>query len=404
MPPSLKEMLNEPVSLIVERERTALEDMLKEQNDRVVLFGAGNLGTRTLRELRGIGIEPLAFSDNKRERWGSTVEGCPVLSPADAAAKYGADTLFIITIWNAAHWFVETLEQLKSLGCKHVSSYSPVYWRFSATFLPFLLNDHPHKVYEDAQLVLEAEKLWADKTSLDTYRSHVYWYATGDASQLPPRPSENSYFPADIFSISPSDAIVDCGAFDGDTVKQVIDRVGDNFAAVHAIEADPMSLEKLRNYLGELSLGLREKIHVHACAVCLERMMLRFEITGSVDSKICEQGGDEVNGIPIDELFADRAITMIKMDIEGAEYDALLGGRKTIERDRPILAICVYHTQNDIWRIPLLIHDMLPQHKFFLRAYEGDGFQTVLYAVPPSRLLSESERATAPNPRKPIAE
>src|ERR1700733_6884580 len=109
MPPSLKEILNEPVPLIVERERAALENMLKEQNDRVVLFGAGNLGTRTLRELRGIGIEPLGFSDNKRESWGLTCEGCPVLSPVDAAAKYGADTLFIITIWNAAHWFVETL-------------------------------------------------------------------------------------------------------------------------------------------------------------------------------------------------------------------------------------------------------------------------------------------------------
>jgi hypothetical protein len=61
MPSSLKELLNEPVSLIVERERAALGNMLNEQNNRVVLFGAGSLGTRTLREMRGIGIEPQAF-------------------------------------------------------------------------------------------------------------------------------------------------------------------------------------------------------------------------------------------------------------------------------------------------------------------------------------------------------
>ena len=79
---------------------------------------------------------------------------------------------------------------------------------------------------------------------------------------------------------------------------------------------------------------------------------------------------------------------MIKMDIEGAEYDALLGARKVIERDKPILAICVYHTQNDIWRIPLLIREMLPEHKLYLRAYEGDGFQTVAFAVPPHRTLN----------------
>jgi hypothetical protein len=62
-----------------------------------------------------------------------------------------------------------------------------------------------------------------------------------------------------------------------------------------------------------------------------------------------------------------------------------------IERDRPILAICVYHTQSDIWRIPLLAREMLPEHRFYLRAYEGDGFQTVFYAVPPERALPGKE-------------
>ena len=91
------------------------------------------------------------------------------------------------------------------------------------------------------------------------------------------------------------------------------------------------------------------------------------------------------------------------MDIEGAEYDALRGGRRVIERDSPILAICVYHTQADVWRIPLLLRSMNPSYHFYLRAYNGDGFQSVVYAVPPDRLLSDSERAAAPNPRKPIA-
>ncbi len=64
--------------------------------------------------------------------------------------------------------------------------------------------------------------------------------------------------------------------------------------------------------------------------------------------------GLPVECFSIDELFADTPLTFIKMDIEGAEYDALLGALKVIQRDRPILAICVYHTQNDIWRIPTL--------------------------------------------------
>jgi FkbM family methyltransferase len=386
----LEELLQEPLSSVIEREQTALERLIQQRRGQVVLFGAGSLGRRALAELRGIGIEPLCISDNDPRRWNSSVDACPVLPPAEAAKRYGADALFIVTIWNAAHWFSETLAQLQSLGCKFVSSYSPVYWRFASTFLPFLLNDLPHKVYQDAKNVLRTEALWSDRISTDSYRSLIYWYATGDASHLPSRLQENSYFPADIFSISPKEVLVDCGAYDGDTVRQAIDLVGGAFQAIHPIEADPLSLQKLGMSLAGMAPEIRCRIHVHPCAVGAERARVRFETTGTVDSKICDQGGVEVDSIPLDELFRDTPVTMIKMDIEGAEYDALRGAAKVIQRDQPILAICVYHTQNDIWRIPLLVREMLPAHKLYLRAYEGDGFQTVLYAVPPERVVGKT--------------
>jgi FkbM family methyltransferase len=385
---SLQELLQEPLPSVIEREQTALERLIQQCAGRVVLFGAGSLGGRALAELRGIGIDPLCISDNNPHRWNSSVNACPVLPPTEAAKRYGADALFIVTIWNAAHWFPETLAQLQGLGCRFISSYSPVYWRFAAAFLPFLLNDLPHKVYQDAQNVLRAEALWSDQASTDSYRSLIYWYATGDASHLPGRPQENSYFPADIFSISPREVLVDCGAYDGDTVRQATDLVGGAFHAIHAIEADPLSLQKLDMCLSGMASEIRSRIHVHSCAVGAERARVRFETTGTVDSKICDEGGVEVECVPLDELFAETPVTIIKMDIEGAEYDALRGAAKVIQRDEPILAICVYHTQNDIWRIPLLVREMLPEHRLYLRAYEGDGFQTVLYAVPPERTLS----------------
>jgi FkbM family methyltransferase len=183
--------------------------------------------------------------------------------------------------------------------------------------------------------------------------------------------------------------MVDCGAFDGDTIQQVIDRVGSHFKSIHAIEADPVSLNKLEKNMDRMSPEVRQKVKVHGCAVGAKRGKVRFD-----DSKISEHGGVEVDCISINELFVSTPVTMIKMDIEGAEYDALIGGTKIIQRDRPILAVCVYHLQNDLWRLPLLAQEMLPQHKFYLRTYEGDGFQTVLYAVPPDRLLSGAENAS----------
>jgi FkbM family methyltransferase len=386
----LQELLKEPVSSIIDREISALDELVNQHQGRIVLFGAGNLGSRALAELRSINIEPLCFSDNNRNRWGTSIDGCQVLSPVDAAERYGIDSIFIVTIWNANHWYPETLAQLDRLGCPHVSSYSPIYWRFAGTFLPFLLNDLPHKIYEDSANVIKVESLWADFLSLDTYRSLINWYATGDASQLPGRPIENSYFPSDIFSISPREVLVDCGAFDGDTIRQLIDRVGTAFCSVHAIEADPISLKQLDQWLRTSSEEIRGKIHVHPAAVGFEHARVRFDVTGTVDSRMCTNGGVEVECAPLDSLFAHSAVSMIKMDIEGAEYDALRGAKNVIQRERPILAICVYHTQNDIWRIPLLVQSMSPDYKFFLRAYEGDGFQTVMYAIPPHRLVSQA--------------
>jgi hypothetical protein len=131
---------------------------------------------------------------------------------------------------------------------------------------------------------------------------------------------------------------------------------------------------------------MRHRIHVHHCAIGAERASVRFEVSGSVNSK-CSDSGSVVEQIPIDDLFVDRPLTFIKMDIEGAEFDALRGATNVIRRDQPILAICVYHTQSDVWRLPLLVHEIVPDHKLYLRAYEGDGFQTVLYSVPPQRAI-----------------
>jgi hypothetical protein len=85
--------------------------------------------------------------------------------------------------------------------------------------------------------------------------------------------------------------------------------------------------------------------------------------------------------------------TFIKMDIEGAEVDALIGARRLIENALPVLAICVYHQPDHLWRIPLLIRSFSDQYRFFLRPHNEEGWDLVCYAVPASRLIATpSER------------
>jgi len=406
MPAPLREVLTESVSSVKQREGSALDRILHAHQNRVVLFGCGGLGRRAIEKFRELGVRPLALCDNNTSLWGTEIQGIAVLSVSQAAARFGSGALFLVAVWNPRHWYGETSQQLEAAGATFVTSYLPLFWRFPDDFLQvYLLNELPAKVYQAKDSVLAAEELWADDLSLRVYRANIYWRALGDPRFMPPRPIENTYLPRDIFKPVRNECFLDCGAFDGDTVRQVLDRCGPDFAAIYSIEPDPASFEKLHDYVATLPVEIANRIHPIQGAVGDRRTVIRFRSgsdTGPMMNQDDQAGGD-VQCYPLDDLPVVEPVTMIKMDIEGAEYDALHGASRTIARDQPILAICVYHTQSDIWRIPLLVHSMLPDHRLFLRAYEGDGFQTVLYAVPAGRLLAESEAAGAPNPGKPIA-
>jgi FkbM family methyltransferase len=381
---SLSEMLQEPIPSVLERERTALDRLLLKSNGRVVLFGSGSLGQRAAQALRTIGVSPLAFSDNNRQRWHTEVEGLTILPPEEAAHRYGRDALFLVTIWNEFHWFSETDQQLRSYGCGNVSPYPPLHWRFPETFLPCLLNDLPSKVIQDRDLVLRAGKLWNDELSQAIFEANVRLRLKGEFADIPGRPIENTYLPTDLIRFSDEDCFLDCGATIGEMLQDLLKKREGGFKRFNALEADNVSFPKLERYCESLAEPLKSRLKLFRCAVGAASGFVRFAHSGQTGSKISDSG-EPVACYPIDELFSDDPLTFIKMDIEGAEHDALLGARKVIQRDRPILAICVYHTQSDIWRIPLLVREMVPEYKLYLRAYEGDGFQTVLYAVPPNR-------------------
>jgi FkbM family methyltransferase len=389
----LREILTEPISAVKQREASALTNLLLSRQNRCVIFGAGTLGGKAVSLLREIGIEPLALCDSNPDRWGTTRSSLIVLSPADAAAQFGANAVFFVTIWNDFHWYRDTLAKLTSLGCTSVSSYAPIFWRFGNRFMDLLLLNEPaHRLYQHLDEVFDAEHLWADEESLATYRSNIMWRAKGDPSHLPYPAPQNTYFPSNIFKLSPEEVLVDCGAFDGDTLRLLLSLVPD-FKAFYAVEADTVSIQKLRSYIRTLQPHVAAKVHELDCAVGAERCTLQFVMSGAATSKI-EGAGVDVACIPLDELFAEIPVTLIKMDIEGAEFDALRGGAKIIQRDSPILAICVYHTQADVWRIPLLIRSINPGYTFFLRSYDGDGLQTVVFAVPPGRLLPRGASST----------
>jgi len=173
------------------------------------------------------------------------------------------------------------------------------------------------------------------------------------------------------------------------------------FSRIVAIEADPQNFDRLTKWISTLEAHVASRISALNVAVGAKRGKLRFQASGNDGARLASDGNVVLECIPIDDLVVEAGPTLvkmdddlvceagptfIKMDIEGAELDALEGARRSIQRNRPILSICVYHKQNDLWRIPLFIHTLVEDYRLFLRPHEADGKELVCYAVPLNRL------------------
>jgi FkbM family methyltransferase len=382
----LERLLSESPEAATQRARTAFDREVKGYKNRFVLLGAGNMGRRILARLRQDGIEPLAFTDNQSAQWGKTVDGLSVLPPEEAAARYGGDAVFIVTIYNNAHSFPDTRNQLSRLGCMKIVSVIPFRWKYHESFLPYYRDDLPHKVLLQAEAIRAALALWSDEPSRREFVAQVAWRLHGDFDVLSKPDTGQQYFPNDLFCFMSDEFFVDIGAYDGDTIRKFLNIWGEKFRCVFALEPDPQNFGKLVNYLSQLPSAVANKIEARALAASSRACRLRFVNGEGTSAAINESGSIEVNGVRLDDLLEGRHPTYIKMDVEGAELDAIEGCRRVLLEERPVLAACVYHVQDHLWNIPLAVNRIRPRNSFFLRPYAMECWETVCYAVPPDRL------------------
>lgn len=92
----------------------------------------------------------------------------------------------------------------------------------------------------------------------------------------------------------------------------------------------------------------------------------------------------EATTVSIDD-FVQREkldkLDFIKMDIEGSEFSALRGAKKTLQRFKPKLAICLYHKMTDFVDIPQYLHEIVPEYRFYLKHSSVCEEETVLFAT-----------------------
>lgn len=180
----------------------------------------------------------------------------------------------------------------------------------------------------------------------------------------------------DFLEFGTEEVFVDAGGYQGETVLDFVHKCP-QYDSIFSFEPDQENYVKCCQNLFEL-----ERTEVIKKGLYYETKKLRFQSTGT-SSRFNEAGDTVVDVTSLDDIFMTKGKipTYIKMDIEGAELDALKGSCKIISENKPKLAISVYHKADDIVDLVRYIHQLVPEYKFYLRHYTFDECDTVLYAV-----------------------
>jgi len=357
-----------------------LINFLRTKN--VYIFGAGRYGQGGLWHINHAGIKPVAFIDsNVTANEDLIVRGLPVIPLAAVTDSVIKDMAVIIMIGDATE--AENVKGvLQNKGIEHIYVRSTdndlveqlFFWEIAQNIVNHSSWDNFVSGCNDRS-VFKAFDLLEDDISKKAYYTFLDVMCNGEYQ---PEKYDDDYMPKDVPLVKGYGRFIDAGAYRGENGLAINNKFGP-LDAVAFIEPDAANMEELKIRVENSELNDRSIFF--QCALWDKEKTLRFNNVGSVGSHLSEQGGVTVQCLAIDEILRDFNPTMIKMDIEKAEYNALIGARKVIQANKPDLLISVYHSVDDIWRIIILIDSWNLNYKFYLRHHNPWGVDTVLYAV-----------------------
>lgn len=345
-------------------------EKLRHETRPIVILGAGVMAHLILQRLGREGIRPVAYVIDATPEPGAQLADIPVIS-LESLHTDGREHHIILGFVPVDQDLASIRERvLARSGAGELSILD-----FSA--LAFGEFNRPEI---DANLSrLERVFGWlSDDVSKATMTGFINARMSFDPSHIAPLYTPNQYFDSGVLHLGENECFVDCGAFDGDTIARFLGAVGNRYREIVAFEPDPANFSRL-----ERSVAARKLDHV----ALVEKGTwdapgtLTFSAGSERTSGISGAGEITVAVDTIDNHFAHRHATLIKMDVEGAELASLKGAQSTILRDKPKLAICVYHKFEDLFEIPEYIKSLVPEYRLFLRCHTRFSQELVLYAT-----------------------
>lgn len=247
----------------------------------------------------------------------------------------------------------------------------------------YLLADESKKFFEqNKEKIQTILRVLADEESKNTFRKCLRYRES--FSFVPPFCKGTQYFPQDLLHLSKQEVLVDCGAYTGDSILSFLKYTNNKYKKIVAFEPDALSAKQLNAHNFPNCICL-------SCGVWNKKETLSFYTDGKGHSTVEKEDwtpkhSEEWEKFPIqleriDDLPVCADMTFLKMNLEGAELKALKGAEQTIRKNRPKLAICICHSDQDMIEIPLWIMSLNMGYKLYMRHYSLGKNGTVCYAL-----------------------
>lgn len=347
-------------------------------NLKLALFGGGNALINAFGFLNFFSITPQVIIDNDFKKVGQFVNNLEIISYE--AFKLIHEEYIVLIIPQDTKIIREIKVQLIEMMSENfIYSFDFIYFDFYNHMQSY--SDYRDFIIENLDEIVWLFDNLEDDKSKETLIAFLKGRMSQDYKYYERVYSEEQYFDKEIVNLTDHESFIDCGAWDGDTIIDFMGRVN-SFDKIYCFEPDESTFKKLESYVK--CNDLNKKIVLFEKAVWHKSEILKFNAIGGTQSTVCNSQNStyviEVEAVALDDCSFDN-VTHIKMDIEGSEYEALVGAKNTIKCFKPLLTICAYHKYQDLVSIPRFIKQIEPSYKFFLRQHKPYGSELVLDAV-----------------------
>jgi len=375
-----KKEISNYLDTVLKRKEFSIDRIKKEikSSKYVCVFGIGAISYPIISSIKNFTDIKIDFlSDNDQTKWGKSFHNdLKCISPAELE-KYKNDIAILITTQHYKKIYAQLLEK----GFKKI---------FAVTEYR-ILNDGYFKDKQNLQAIknnaLKVMDILEDERSREIMFTLIKNWFDFNVDEVGYEEifTYDQYYPTGIIKLSEKEVFVDVGAYNGDTIFDFLKRTNNKFDSILAFELDKKNFKEMESAVDKLDIKLKKKIRLYNLGLLDEEKNVYYETGGSgmqsTFINVINTASDSGKTVRLSDVIKDEKVTFIKMDIEGSEPQALSGSEEIIKKQKPKLAICVYHKPEHLWEIPLYLKKIVPEYKIYFRHHTPLEYETVCYAV-----------------------